>query len=655
MSEPEAGNVCLILDLGARASDLMALARAGTPLPAAGGPGQARPTAISTLESDAHGLPLAQRLADCLQRLSGRWKRAVVAPEEMGRAGKVLQAFPVLTIAGQLRERIAAACRQLQADTAIVFGFDSPLVTCRACEELLVEHQSCSVGLTLPTCYPLGAAPIIVQAQALRASGPLQPHNASSFAADRSRLFGSRLKATYDSPLGRELLRAPSTFAPTPTRIARFVIDNPRRFLEAVLEQMPAGALAQLEEARSHRTGRNLAIVGYFGRGNLGDEMILEAMIQAMRSRGLNGNVVVISGDPEDTRSRHGVQAVSSSDCLQVLKAVAASDALVIGGGGLLHDSGGLDVGDALDRFLEGSPGLVQLLALAMLARALGTPVKIVGVGIGPLFRELAIDLVHQLLRTSEAASLRDAGSLEWCELWEDLTGKARLSADLSFLLEARRRSGGAEPQRPTVALAPRRWFQSAGPLSPGGASRGQWLDLADMWAETCDLIADETGADILLVPFQRAEGNLDDLALCQEIASKMQRSDRAHVLAPPRSCAELFEQLSRAHVVIAVRMHAVAAAALCGIPCVAVSYDPKVGGLMTELGIEEFVIAPHEASAPGVAALVGRALEERMTIAARLAGAREELRKRAAASIDLLNSAPEASASRPQPPPEAE
>jgi polysaccharide pyruvyl transferase CsaB len=451
-----------------------------------------------------------------------------------------------------------------------------------------------------------------------------------------------------------------------PTRIARFIIDSPRHFLEAVLEQMPAGARAEIEEARSHRTGRNLAIVGYFGRGNLGDEMILEAMIQAMRSRGLNGNVVVISGDPEDTRSRHGVQAVSSADPLQVLKAVAASDALAIGGGGLLHDSGGLDVGDALDRFLEGSPGLVQLLALSMLARALGTPVKIVGVGIGPLFGELAIDLVHQLLRTSEAASLRDAGSLEWCESWEDLTGKARLSADLAFLLdsalgsrpwtlgEARApspecRLPSGESREPVIALAPRRWFLSARPQADSPASRGQWLDLADMWAEACDLIADQKGAHILLVPFQRAEGNLDDLALCQEIVSKMQRSDRAHVLAPPRSCAELFEQLSRAHVVMAVRMHAVAAAALCGIPCVALSYDPKVEALMTELGIEEFVIAPREASPPGVTALVGRALEERMTIAARLAGAREELRKRAAASIDLLSSAPEASASPPQ------
>jgi len=638
---PQPEDVCLILDLASSASDLMALGqipcREGTPVPT-GGLRQARPTTpVADLEADAEGSPLAERLADSLVRLSRLWKAAVIAPDDIARPSSRFRSAAALKLHGPIRERIIAACQHMRADTALVYGFDSPLVTPRACEELLIEHRTFSAGLTLPTCYPLGAAPIIVRAQALRASSPLQAHNASAFALDRSRLFGSWLKATYDSALGRELLRALPTFAPTPTRIARFVIENPRHFLEAVLEQMPAGARAQIEEAKSRRTGRNLAIVGYFGHGNLGDEMILEAVIETLRSRGLSENLVVISGAPEDTRNRHGVEAVSSSESSQVLRAIAASDVLVIGGGGLLHDSGGLDVGDALERFLEGSPGLVQLLALSMLARALRAKVQILGVGIGPLFRELAIDLVHQLLRTSDAASLRDADSLEWCESWEDLKGKAKLSADLSFLLEARQAPG---PQELTVALAPRRWFQP-GIGSPG--STGQWSDLADMWAQACDLIADQKGARILLVPFQRAEGNLDDLALCQEIVSRMRRSEQAQISPPLRGSAQLFEQLSRAQVVIAVRMHAVAAAALCGIPCVALSYDPKVEALMKELGAEEFLIAPHDASAPGVTALVGRALEERASLAARLAGAREELGKRAAASVDLLSSALEA------------
>jgi polysaccharide pyruvyl transferase CsaB len=470
----------------------------------------------------------------------------------------------------------------------------------------------------------LGTAPVVVEAAALLAPGHLVPRCAWSFALDRSRLFGSCLKATYDSPLGRELLRALSAVSPTPTRIARFVIENPRHFLDAALERMPADVTPDLERARKRRTRRNLAVVGYFGYGNLG-------MLTAMRSSGFDGNVIVISGDPQDTLNRHGVEAVPSSDSAQVLKALAASDLLVIGGGGLLHDAGGLDFGDALERFLEGSPGLVQLSALAMLARALDMRVAIVGVGIGPLFRELAVDLAHQLLRLSGAVSVRDRGSLEWCGLWDDVSGKARLSADLAFLLDAQ---PAQEPHGPAIAVAPRRWFEPD--MSPA-SSGGHWEDMADMWAQACDLVVDETGADIIFVPFQRANRNLDDLALCEEIVSKMRRGEKAHVTAHAASFAELLEQVARAQAVAAVRMHGVAAASLCGIPCVALAYDPKVEALMREIRLQEFLVAPDEASAPKVAALLSRAIKESPSLAQGLAAAREALRKRAAAAIKQL------------------
>ncbi|WP_269851926.1 polysaccharide pyruvyl transferase family protein [Methanosarcina horonobensis] len=85
---------------------------------------------------------------------------------------------------------------------------------------------------------------------------------------------------------------------------------------------------------------KKVAICGYYGYGNTGDEAILAAIIQSIKER-CDVEITVFSGNPKETIEKHGVNAVYISELRNlhsILKTVYGADLLIIGGGGIIHD-----------------------------------------------------------------------------------------------------------------------------------------------------------------------------------------------------------------------------------------------------------------------------------------------------------------------------
>ena len=82
----------------------------------------------------------------------------------------------------------------------------------------------------------------------------------------------------------------------------------------------------------------SIVISGYYGFANAGDEAMLAAMIEVLSDLEPNINITVISGNPADTRARHGVNAVYRLNYPEIIRALAKSDLLISGGGSLLQD-----------------------------------------------------------------------------------------------------------------------------------------------------------------------------------------------------------------------------------------------------------------------------------------------------------------------------
>ena len=54
-----------------------------------------------------------------------------------------------------------------------------------------------------------------------------------------------------------------------------------------------------------------IVVSGYYGSKNAGDEAMLSAMLEVLGDLDPKLHITVISADPEDTRKRHGVDAIS--------------------------------------------------------------------------------------------------------------------------------------------------------------------------------------------------------------------------------------------------------------------------------------------------------------------------------------------------------
>jgi polysaccharide pyruvyl transferase WcaK-like protein len=141
-----------------------------------------------------------------------------------------------------------------------------------------------------------------------------------------------------------------------------------------------------------------------------------------------------------------------------------------------------------------------------------------------------------------------------------------------------------------------------------------------------------QAGLRLRLQPWQVVEGTGagDDLALARAVAAQLPAP--AEIVPPPATLRDACDLFAGARLVVALRFHALVAAAAAGVPAVAYAHEPKLAGLGERLG--QRVLQPA-----GLAETVGAAMLaaiEDGTAPASSAAIRRE-RERARAGMALL------------------
>ncbi len=140
-------------------------------------------------------------------------------------------------------------------------------------------------------------------------------------------------------------------------------------------------------------------IAGYYGFGNLGDELILSSIVSQLKTRYSTLDVTVLSADPESTQSHHQIRAVSRWNPLAIIAALWRNDVLILGGGGLLQNK-------TSDR------SLIYYLSLVGFARVLQCPVVLYAMGVESLNGTFLRSLTRALLSSSSVTiTVRDEAS----------------------------------------------------------------------------------------------------------------------------------------------------------------------------------------------------------------------------------------------------
>lgn len=292
----------------------------------------------------------------------------------------------------------------------------------------------------------------------------------------------------------------------------------------------------------------DVLFVGYFGFGNLGDQLILSAVTDALRRGRPELELAALCGS-EVTAWPEGVAQVARGDSEAVRAALGEARVLVVGPGGIFQDATSWR-----------SP--LWYAWMCSKARAGGASVVHIGQSVGPLRRRVARLATRHALRGSRAIVVRDQGSARLCgEL--GVRESVEIAADAGWLLPDREGAASARPR--AVALAPRPWAASP-------SARAAW------WAGLARELLD-AGWEVRGLAMSAM-----DMRLLQEA---VRLTGRKWTLAHPPDARGALDLLSSCQAVIGMRLHSLVLGALAGARLLGVSYDPKVDGLLGALGLE--------------------------------------------------------------------
>lgn len=309
-------------------------------------------------------------------------------------------------------------------------------------------------------------------------------------------------------------------------------------------------------------SGPRIAVSGYYGCGNTGDEAVLAGILEGFQRRAgvPPESFCVLSADPESTARLHGVRSAHRMRLGEVRSALLRSDLLLSGGGSLLQDTTSLR-------------SLAYYVWIIRLALAAGRPVMLYAQGVGPLRRSASRFLTRIAARRARCITVRDQESAALLRAIGVSQPQPEVTADPAFALSpapperarAILAAAGAPADAPLIGFAFRPWPAGAG--FPGELARA------------VERAAKDCGAHPVLIPFQPP----GDLALAEAVARAA--GVPATVLREQRTPGEMLGVTACLEGLLAMRLHALIFAAVSGVPSVAAAYDPKVGHLMRRLG----------------------------------------------------------------------
>lgn len=294
-------------------------------------------------------------------------------------------------------------------------------------------------------------------------------------------------------------------------------------------------------------------LCGYYGKGNGGDEALLVSLLQMLPSQ---IKPIVLSGNPAQTSKLYGVTSCDRKSAFPIFKALKSSDLFIWGGGSLMQDATSI----LSPLYYAGLMALAQQQGLKTIAWAQG---------IGPLNRSFTRKVTKQVLYGCAGISVRDYRSAKILDEWEIAP---LIAPDPVWSLASRE---VAEVQnlpksRVAVILRSHKLLTSA---------------RLETLTKALQDFQQATGSYILIVPFQPSQ----DLAIAQSLQKKLGDQSKILSLSDPRELKGLFKDVK---MTIGMRLHSLIMAAAEGCPCFALSYDPKVSQLMSELNLSGWELA---------------------------------------------------------------
>ncbi len=339
--------------------------------------------------------------------------------------------------------------------------------------------------------------------------------------------------------------------------------------------------------ARPEKKRDGVLICGAYGKGNAGDDAILEAIVAQMRRTDPDMPLYVLTRTPRKTELRYRIGAVHTFNVPGFLRIMCRTRLYLNGGGSLIQD-------------VTSTRSLRYYLASIRLAKLTGNRVLMYGCGIGPVQRGGNVRRAGRVIdRYVDVVTLREDSSRAELERMGVTRPEIRVTADPALLLEPAAtervngwlRQQGLDPEQEYALFALRPWegFAEKVPAFAAAAAGVR------AWG---------------MEPVYLAMEPARDLAACRQAAE--QTGGGAKVLSVPEDGSLIVGLMGRMRVAVSMRLHALIFAAAAGTPVVGAVYDPKVQAFLEYLGKGRYMPLA-EVDAPALLEAVrGALLEDR-------------------------------------------
>ena len=332
--------------------------------------------------------------------------------------------------------------------------------------------------------------------------------------------------------------------------------------LESTLQRQLSIYEAILRRQARKAGKRDGALVcGAYGRGNAGDDAILEAIVTELRQVDPDLPVWVLSRNPEDTRLTYRVNSIYTFAFPKFLWRMRKTRLYINGGGSLMQD-------------VTSHRSLWFYLFTISWAKKLGNKVMMYGCGIGPITSPANRRRASRVLQKSvDAITLRDTHSKDELDDMGVTKPEIILSADPTVILppapeqaiDGILESQGIDPKGNYIGFALRPW--------PG------FEDKASVFASAADYAYEQYGLTPVFLPIERRL----DVAAARTAAQYMKAPH--YILSETGSSSHTIGLFARMQAVVSMRLHALVFSAGQGVPLVGVVYDQKISSFLSYIG----------------------------------------------------------------------
>ncbi len=307
-----------------------------------------------------------------------------------------------------------------------------------------------------------------------------------------------------------------------------------------------------------------ILISGYYGFNNIGDESILQSVVDSLQEKLEQIEITVLSQNPDFTAQKYGVHSVNRKSIKDIILAVRKCDLLISGGGSLLQD-------------VTSKKSIFYYLVIMWIAFFFRKKVLIYSQGIGPIISEVNRKMTACTLKHAHGIVVRDEASKE---LLVDIgLGEKEIlvTADPVLRIKPKDRLLGAE------ILEQEGFGKETGKLTVGFAIKDKKTD-SNFIEEICISIRqliDRYEAQIVLIPFHYSE----DMRIIEAIEGRF--GNAVCCIRHKYLTNEMLGIIGNMDILVGVRLHSLIHAAIMDVPMIAISYDPKINSFMHSLDMK--------------------------------------------------------------------